>query len=140
MEVWKGSLAEVLPLARSLLGEQSPNCAMVCSLWQLQAESPFLGSLYPAGFPVLMPGNSAGFRHFSSHCDPGDPETTLSDLGFHPTSRAAFRETSKCSNFALCCYITFLYLAYGGSLPPPEVYLPIYCLRFMSLHLLLCKK
>lgn len=67
-----------------------------------------------------LPSSSAWelrrLRHPCSFCDPGDPETLLSHLGFCPTSLiwSPFRQgyssqeqTSKSSHFALRCYITF---------------------------------
>jgi len=55
------------------------------SLWPHLGERPLRGSLIVASFPALMLGNSATLRHPRSSCDPGDPETTLSHLGFCPT-------------------------------------------------------
>ena len=77
-------LAAVLPLAGSLLGEQSPDHALGHGLWQPGAESPLLCSLIAAGFRALMLGSSATLRHPRSFCDPRDPETTLSHPGFCP--------------------------------------------------------
>ena len=36
---WRGGLATLLLFARPLPGKWSPNCAMVCSLWQRRTES-----------------------------------------------------------------------------------------------------
>lgn len=69
--------------ARSLIGDSSSNCAVVHGLWQHWAESWHLDSLHSVSFPALMLGNSATLRHTCSSCDPGDPETMLSHLGFH---------------------------------------------------------
>ena len=82
---WGGSRVDrFLPLARPLLGEQSPDSTEIEGLWQHWAESPFPGSLIVACFPAQMLGNSATLRYPHSFCDPRDPETTLSLLGFCP--------------------------------------------------------
>ena len=60
------------------------DCAVVCGIWQPRAESPLLGWLITAGFPAPMPGNSEALCHPQSSC--GDPETTMSHLGFYPAS------------------------------------------------------
>ena len=69
-------------LAGSLLGEQLPDHVVVCSLWPQLAERPLWGLLIVPGFPTPVFENSATLRHPHPFCDPGDPETTLSHLGF----------------------------------------------------------
>jgi len=60
-----------------------------------------------------MPGHSATLGHPRSFCDPGDPETTPSHLGFWPAwpRWVPFRQTSKSSNFWSAAYNTFQYPA-----------------------------
>ena len=63
-----------------------PNSAVFRGLWQHLAEKPLWGWLIVACFPTPKLGNSATLRYPHSFCGPGDPETTLSHLGFCPTS------------------------------------------------------
>ena len=78
-------LSVLLLLPGSLLRKRSPDGAEIQGLWQHLAERPRQGSLIVASFPSSMLVNSATLRHPRSFCDPRDPETTLSHLGFCPT-------------------------------------------------------
>lgn len=93
--------------------------------------------LFSASFPSLMFGNSATLRHPHSFCDPRDPETTLSHLGFCSTSppehlqARAIPNSSRLLKAALCCLfmqvpspLTFIfqYIATDSHLHNP--YLP----------------
>ena len=59
---------------------------LCCDLWFMVPPGwgAIQGSLIVASFPVPMLGNSVTLRHPCPLCDSGDPETTLSDLGFYP--------------------------------------------------------
>ena len=72
----------ILPLVKQQ--KVGNNCALVCDLWQIGAGSPVLCWLIAASFHDLMTMNSVALRHPWFSCDPEDPETTLSHLGFHP--------------------------------------------------------
>ena len=54
------------------------------SLWQYRAESWYLDSLFSATLHGPMPGNSAALGTTHSSCDPRDPQTMMSHLGFYP--------------------------------------------------------
>ena len=94
-----------------------------CALLQLTPTLLLLGSLIADNFPAPMPGNSAALRHLCSFCEPGDPETTLSHLGFHLTwtsERLSGRDVPHLSRFLkvpiLCSAALLLFSS--GSLPP----------------------
>ena len=93
--------------------------AVVCSLWNT-----WLADC--SWFPGSNAWQLCWLRQPHSFCDPGDPETTLSHLGFCPSSppeHLSVRDVSLTGadflKFWYCAqgYITFWYPAYGGSLP-----------------------
>lgn len=112
-------LLVVHPLAGPLLRKWWHDYAAVCSLCQHQAESQHLNSLFVTGFSAGKLGISAALRHSLSFCDPRDPETMLSHLGFHPAlppEHISGKLLKVPILYSAACK-TFWYLAYGGSLP-----------------------
>lgn len=81
----EGEPTLLLPFSGPLPGKWPCDWVLVCSLWQHWAKRWHLEWLFSASFPAPMPGSSATFRHPYSSCDPGDPETMLSHIVFHPT-------------------------------------------------------
>jgi len=108
-------------------------------LWQPQAESPFLGSVFAASFPVPIPGSSVILRHLRSFYDPEGPETTLSQRGFHPplSHWSDIPQQSRLLKFPILCSVA---LSLAGSRLTEAPSLPEYHLGFTSLHVLPSRK
>lgn len=106
-----------------LIGEQSPDLAMVPNIWQPRVESPFLGSLIAASFPTPMlgilphsdiPGLHVTQRILRPHCPTLDSAPTL------PPEHLSGSDTPYQSNSTAIS----LSRASLQRLPPPMVYLP----------------
>lgn len=106
-----GSESVLMVLVLPLLREQSPHPATVHGLWQQWPENPLLGLLNVVVFPDPMPGNSATLRCPHSFCDPGDPETLPSHLGFSPASPPQYPSGTDVPHQSRLLKVPILYFA-----------------------------
>lgn len=131
----------VLPLAGLLCGEWwSPDCAVVCVLWQCWAEPP-------------PPRSLMAVLRFLGICCTQAPLVFLWPWDYtvppripHPrfAAWAPFRQVcpgSRLLKILICSLLlcTFQWPAYRSSLPLPHLF-SIYHFGFTSLHLLPCRK
>lgn len=130
-------------LLASCPGKQWHNCRAVHSLWQYRAESWHQQWLFSAGYYTPLPGNSAPLRWHLFLCDPGDPQTTLSFLGFCPTSppnHLEARHFTRGSRHLKLRFCALLLIILCGSLckqaPSLSSYPQLYLPRFKSPYLL----